>query len=35
LAKADNLEIEIHGKRRKAKILHKVVYDPENKKLTA
>ena len=35
LAKADNLEIEIQGKRRKAKILHKVVYDPENKKLTA
>ena len=30
-----NFEIEIQGKKRKAKILHKVVYDPENKKLTA
>ncbi len=30
-----NLEIEIQGKKRKAKILHEVVYDPENKKLTA
>ena len=35
LAEASNLEIEIQGKKRKAKILHKVVYDPENKKLTA
>ena len=34
LVKAANLEIEIQGKKRKAKILHKVVYDPENKKLT-
>ena len=32
---ATGLEIEIQGKKRKAKILHKVVYDPENKKLTA
>ena len=30
-----NFEIEIQGKKRKAKILHKVVYDPENKKLTS
>ena len=35
LVKVSNLEIEIQGKKRKAKILHKVVYDPENKKLTA
>ena len=35
LLKDSNLEIEIQGKKRKAKILHKVVYDPENKKLTA
>jgi dimethylglycine dehydrogenase len=35
LAEASNLEIEIQGKKRKAKILHEVVYDPENKKLTA
>ena len=34
-AKDSDLEIEIQGKKRKAKILHKVVYDPENKKLTA
>ena len=32
---APSLEIEIQGKKRKAKILHKVVYDPENKKLRA
>ena len=35
LTEASNLEVEIQGKKRKAKILHKVVYDPENKKLTA
>ena len=35
LAQATDLEIEIQGKKRKAKILHKVVYDPENKKLIA
>ena len=35
LIEAPNLEIEIQGKKRKAKILHKVVYDPENKKLIA
>ena len=35
LAEVSNLEIEIQGKKRKAKILHKVVYDPGNKKLTA
>ena len=35
LAEDSNLEIEIQGKKRKAKILHKVVYDPENKKLIA
>jgi len=35
LGESSNLEIEILGKKRKAKILHKVVYDPENKKLTA
>ena len=35
LAEVSNLEIEIQGKKRKAKILDKVVYDPENKKLTA
>ena len=33
--KVPSLEIEIQGKKRKAKILHKVVYDPENKKLKA
>jgi len=35
LSEVSELEIEIQGKKRKAKILHKVVYDPENKKLTA
>jgi dimethylglycine dehydrogenase len=35
LTEASNLEVEIQGKKRKAKILRKVVYDPENKKLTA
>jgi dimethylglycine dehydrogenase len=35
LAKGGNLEIEIQGQRRKAKILDKVVYDPDNKKLKA
>ena len=35
LVDASNLEIEIQGKKRSAKILRKVVYDPENKKLTA
>ena len=35
LVETSNLEIEIQGKKRKAKILHEVVYDPENKKLTA
>ena len=35
LEKSSNLEIEIQGKKRKAKILDKVVYDPENKKLRA
>jgi len=35
LAETSNLEIEIQGKKRKTKILHEVVYDPENKKLTA
>ena len=35
LAEASNLEIEIQGKKRGAKILHKASYDPENKKLTA
>ena len=35
LAEASNLEIEIQGKKREAKILHKASYDPENKKLTA
>jgi len=35
LIEASDLEIEIQGKKRRAKILHKVVYDPENKKLTA
>ena len=34
LTKSSNLEIEIQGKKRKVKIHHKVVYDPENKKLT-
>jgi dimethylglycine dehydrogenase len=35
LTEASDLQVEIQGKKRKAKILHKVVYDPENKKLTA
>ena len=35
LANAGNLEIEIQGQRRKAKILDKVVYDPDNQKLKA
>ncbi len=35
LAERTSFEIEIQGKRRKAKILDKVVYDPENKKLMA
>ena len=35
LIEASDLEIEIQGKKRRAKILYKVVYDPENKKLTA
>ena len=35
LSEDSNLAIEIQGKKRKAKILHKVVYDSENKKLTA
>ena len=35
LANAGNLEIEIQGQRRKTKILDKVVYDPDNKKLKA
>ena len=34
LIEAPNLEIEIQGKKRRAQILDKVVYDPENKKLT-
>jgi len=35
LANGGNLEIEIQGQRRKAKILDKVVYDPDNQKLRA
>ena len=35
LAEGTSFEIEIQGKRKKAKILNKVVYDPENKKLIA
>jgi len=35
VADVNNLEVEIQGQKRKAKILDKVVYDPENKKLTA
>jgi dimethylglycine dehydrogenase len=35
LANGENLEIEIQGQKRKAKILDKVVYDPDNKKLRA
>jgi len=35
LAEDSNLEIEIQGKKREAKILPKASYDPENKKLTA
>ena len=35
LAYDGNLEIEIQGQRRKAKILDKVVYDPDNQKLKA
>jgi len=30
-----NLEVEIQGQKRKAKILDKVVYDPDNQKLRA
>ena len=33
--KSPNLEIEIQGRKRKAKILDKVVYDPDNEKLRA
>jgi len=35
LANGGNLEIEIQGQKRKAKILDKVVYDPDNQKLRA
>jgi len=35
LANGENLEIEIQGQKRKAKILHKVVYDPDNQRLRA
>jgi len=35
LLEVSSLEIEIQGIKRKAKILHEVVYDPKNKKLTA
>ena len=35
LANGENLEIEIQGQKRKAKILDKVVYDPDNQKLRA
>ena len=35
MAEASNLEIEIQGKKRRAKILYKAVYDSENKKLMA
>ena len=35
VAETSNLEVEIQGTKRRAKILHKVVYDPDNKKLTA
>ena len=35
LANGGNLEIEIQGQKRKAKILHKVVYDPDNQRLKA
>ena len=35
LANGENLEIEIQGQKRKTKILDKVVYDPDNKKLRA
>jgi len=35
LANGGSLEIEIQGQRRKAKILDKVVYDPDNQKLRA
>jgi len=35
LANGANLEIEIQGQKRKAKILDKVVYDPDNQKLRA
>jgi len=35
LANGENLEIEIQGQRRKTKIHHKAVYDPDNQKLKA
>ncbi len=35
LVNGANLEIEIQGQRKKTKILDKVVYDPDNKKLKA
>jgi dimethylglycine dehydrogenase len=35
LANGESLEIEIQGQKRKTKILDKVVYDPDNKKLRA
>jgi len=35
LANGGDLEIEIQGQKRKAKILHKVVYDPDNQRLRA
>jgi len=35
LANGGNLEIEIQGQKRKAKILDKVVYDPDNQRLRA
>ena len=35
LANDGSLEIEIQGQKRKAKILDKVVYDPDNQKLKA
>jgi len=35
LANGGSLEIEIQGQKRKAKILNKVVYDPDNQKLRA
>ena len=33
LVNSESLEIEIQGQKRKAKILDKVAYDPDNKKL--